>query len=310
MLGIYRTISGGILEWCSREKRFSILTVTPLPFPPAPGCDSLGAVFTVSPSQIQTYLKCGRQWAYSKLAALPRVGPEPAYFKYGRDLHLALERYLLGHGVDWASLEPDHAAFMRTVTDPANVGKLLPAPGTWGLKVECTYARTCPVPGVIIQGRMDYVLHDIERPRILIGDHKSTSGKRYGPLAEDVQANVLAWLAYQLDPADQLRQVECRWSEFHKKSPGRVTLHRQADELLPRGRVEQFMGDVVWPAVRDMTRHRLAMYPDLEGQFPAEPQTSCFGKRALCDHWDRCTTRDKAMTVQANPELDGMDDWF
>lgn len=159
----------------------------------------------VSASQVDTFRRCQRLWAFQKLAGI-RTPASPSQAR-GTMIHAALEAYLRDGTLPDDSLETDNGLRLRAIVN--HVQGTLPAPGE-GLLVEHPFNIPTFPGGPDFQGFMDLV-----NTRLLeaidIWDHKTTSNFRYNKtpeeLLENTQMMAYAYAAWNHLPEIPLRPV-------------------------------------------------------------------------------------------------------
>lgn len=211
-------------------------------------------MINVSPSALKAYLACPRSWYLQYVAKAPKVVPH--YVTAGSQLDLAVQRYLQGPTPGADGPDPDKlTADELAVTKPE-----LPHPGTVLVQYR---PPSVPVPGLegqarITTGGLDYMTPP-NASLIVIGDLKRIWHKDAAmtpeALANDVQAQMYAWLVWQ---AHAPVEIIFRWTYCVRAvvaKTGEVTRKPKAfsvDVKADRARVDAWFGDVVLPAAKGM----------------------------------------------------------
>lgn len=156
----------------------------------------------LSASQIDTFTKCQRKWAWRYIENVEEPPNEAA--ELGRDVHAQLETYLRGGALD----------FTRETGYIAAAGlEHLPKPGTPGLRIEEEFHFFGP------SGHSYLGYKDLEAPGAVY-DHKSTSSLKWQKTPEqlktDVQAVLYATDYFRNHPEDPC--VELRWVYYQTKN--------------------------------------------------------------------------------------------
>jgi hypothetical protein len=212
-------------------------------------------LINVSPSALKAYLACQRSWFLQYVAKAPKVVPH--YVTAGTQLDMAVQRYLQGS----APVGADGPDLDKLTADELAVTKAeLPHPGTVMVQYR---PPSVPVPGLegqarITTGGLDYMTPP-NAQLIVIGDLKRIWHKDAAmtpeALANDVQAQMYAWLVWQ---AHAPVEIIFRWTYCVRavvSAKGEVTRKPKAfsvDVKADRARVDAWFGDVVLPAARGM----------------------------------------------------------
>jgi hypothetical protein len=182
-----------------------------------------------SASQVETFMLCGRKWAWSKIAKVERAESKSA--ELGSETHTQLETYLAGGALDYTKESGYIAA--------AGI-HLLPVPNAPGMRIEEPFDFSSVRTRFRWLGRKDIECDDTSIFPDHVGgvpgisDHKTTSGmgwaKKPADLEYDVQANLYAheactrtgasavdliWTYYQTRGARTAKRVHLRVLSDH-----------------------------------------------------------------------------------------------
>ncbi len=169
-----------------------------------------------SSSQVETFLSCGRKWAWDKIAHVPRA--EGASASLGSETHNQLETFLAGGALDFTKPSGEIAA--KGV-------HLLPPPKSPGMEIEKEFLFQSTRTGFWWSGRKDIELSSSSllpwrkatsgRPAVV--DHKTTSNLRWAKNPEDLLYDVQANLyAYELATRTGSGEVDLVWIYYPTKS--------------------------------------------------------------------------------------------
>lgn len=195
------------------------------------------SVYTMSPSQLETWLTCNRKWAWRYISGI-QAEAHPSAAK-GSKVHGILERYLLGGEMPPVSspnsIERECALIAMTGL------KNIPEPMSEGLSVESRFKFESPL-GHNWMGIRDFVVDPEHNGGVpLIGDHKTTSNFRWAKtetvLRGDAQAILYAKSALLQWP--ESKEVELRWVYYQTqgtKKSKKVSLRVISDEVEKRFR--------------------------------------------------------------------------
>ena len=199
----------------------------------------------LSPTALKAYLACPRSWYLSHILRAPKH--VPAYVSNGRALDAAVQQYLIDgtepHGADG----PDATAQELAVTKPE-----LPAPGT----VIVQPKLSLPCPGLEGRVQIEGTLDALTPPNaglMVVIDLKRVWHKDAAlspeALANDVQAQMYAWLVWQLHAPIE---VIWRWVYCARASGTRKAKAFTVDVKADRAKVEAWFDSVVLPTAREM----------------------------------------------------------
>lgn len=158
----------------------------------------------VSPSQINTFARCPRKWAYSRTAERT----ETAATKFGTKVHTILEDWLLARKLPSPNTPEGRCALAGL--------EHLPMPKTDGLTIEAELLLH--YDNVKYVGRIDFAL--VTPTGITIGDHKTTKDLSYAKteddLLEDSQRIIYSYWAAQTYGA---QEVNAKWVYYQRHPP-------------------------------------------------------------------------------------------
>ena len=149
----------------------------------------------MSATQIDTFELCERKWGWDKIARVPRKPNK--FLDRGIDLHDIAEAFL-----KTGALPPE--------TDAGRVFKpgikYLPAPGTCIVEGKFFWYPENEPFGIV--GKIDWERQDI----VGIGDHKTTSDKKWIKTPEELQTNIqVVTYCARTASAREADEVACRW---------------------------------------------------------------------------------------------------
>lgn len=203
---------------------------------------------TINASQLKSFLRCDRLWAFQYLLGIPSVGDALAL---GTAVHSYLETYLRNgelppeKGPPFMVRKPRGGATMYFPGEIARKGlDYLPPPGS-PVDIETGWTRTHAETGITFHGTMDFFFSRHRcagipwSPSInvrwdsipgggrsptpeqisVIGDHKTTASRQYALTADelrtDTQFILYAWESFQADPG--AGKVGGRWVYYPKR---------------------------------------------------------------------------------------------
>lgn len=190
----------------------------------------------LSPSALQAYLRCKREWWLSYRARAPRN--VPAYVTAGSRIDKLVDEYLATPAGGNGMPPPDK--------ELAALLPLLPHPGT--VRPQHELRCECPgLPQVELYAKADWV-GPVNEDEMLVGDLKRRSRVEDCHTAEslpgDVQAQLEAWIVWRLyNP----RRVRWEWTYLPRTNKPWVV-----NVMANRVRVEAWFDAVVLPAVYGM----------------------------------------------------------
>ena len=209
-------------------------------------------MINISPSALKTFLACPRSWFLQFVAKVPRE--VPSYVTAGTALDVAVQNYLK-YGTESVGADGEDAVSRELAVLKAE----LPAPKT--VLVQERFRVPCPGyegRAQITTGGLDYMTPP-NAELMVIGDLKriwhQDAAMTAEQLADDVQAQMYAWLLWQTHAPLEIiwRWTYCVRAVVSKE--GKVTRKAKAfsvDVKADRKRVDDWFDRVVLQAARDM----------------------------------------------------------
>lgn len=182
-------------------------------------------IVELSDSQIKTYQRCARRWAYEKIL---KVDPNESKdnLVFGDAVHQGLETYIKS-GDDLLAAKTAAITAINEGGHSAREWALLVAPAMvegwakfWVPRFRARYAYVAleewfevyPHPQVRLRGYMDARAESLTTKRLSLWDYKTTSDKTGGDLASNLSIN------------NQLARYATSWRRLHNEWPEEVGL--------------------------------------------------------------------------------------
>jgi hypothetical protein len=238
----------------------------------------------ISPTQIDMFLSCPRNWAWFYIAKVPKV--DTAATAVGSRVHDILEQYAKDGtppDVNKVWQFEDKGKFYRPGQIAMNmIGPGFPQPGTAEAEGKFNWNIE---DGLIITGKIDLNWYDREGHTVFLMDHKTSSnppkwGKKDEDLIKDTQATVYgAYLCKRYRFADS---VKCIWN-YGSTAGTKSHSYRATQTFTAAALTDKFYSEIL-PVVRHMRDLKLAKTDPLA--LPPNPE-ACELFRG-CPHKERC----------------------
>jgi RecB family exonuclease len=158
----------------------------------------------VSPSQINTFARCPRKWAFSRVAERNET---PAT-KFGTKVHEILESWLLERKLPSANTQEGRCALEGL--------KHLPMPQSEGLHIE--HPLEMEYDDVRYVGRIDFI--HVAEAGITVGDHKTTKDLSYAKTEEDLLDDPQRIIySHFIAQTFGVEDVEAKWVYYQRFPP-------------------------------------------------------------------------------------------
>lgn len=272
----------------------------------------MGDMLYISPTQVESYLSCPRQWWFNYARRMPRDAGQDQ-FVFGNVLHAVLERWFqaddngrdqeTGLAVDiypegWdADVSPADAGMIRKLVKTGlDSGLLTRYPSR---RVERGYKREV-IPGVIMNGKMDVEHRDG------VDDHKSSKSRRYflseQKLADDWKMRCYAheWVVRREEAGEEVPQfVTLKLNYFCKDPDDPITKPVAVDVEVDV--IEGWWSDELVPAAEEMLDLKQQDLPDAKWKDVEGPRVDGICKKYRgCPHAPVCG---RARAVRAHRKM-------
>jgi len=234
----------------------------------------------VSPSQIETWLGCQRQWYWEYPMGIK--APPKTSALIGTSCHGLIEDVLLNQNAEDLSNKGDGKDAHRAIVRPC-LPTLRPL-AVWVAEGVGHVEREMKRPmrnGLVLKGRIDFIsFHASTEP--LVVDHKTTSSLQYAKTEEELRTNI-QMLAYAYEATCSVKGPVTGVRVAHNVvlTRGAATA-RYTDALIPVREVH-----AGWTRIQDIS-DRMLETAKLPGPADATPNWTACGKFGGCAHQSRC----------------------
>ena len=251
----------------------------------------------VSPSQIETWLGCNRQWYWQYPMGIK--SPPTASTLIGSACHTIAEDFIQEQNGEDLSVKRDGKDHHRSIVRPAMPTlRMLGDMHKAGLgHVERSMKRKLR-NGLNLVGRIDFMsLPETDNP--LVVDHKTTSSLQYAKTEEELSTNI-QMLAYAYE-AVCLKPLAKAVRVAHNVMLTRgAPAARYTDALIPVKEVH-----AGWTRIQDIS-DKMIETSKLASPADVPPTLSACDRFGGCFHRDRCSAIKNAQNPNASP-YDGID---